>query len=617
MTASGLLSSCLAFRNDLSDGKEHGRRTREHRQALLAAINLSTLWDDYGIVGDVILFTNDFPRADINQLMTPDLLHQIIKGAFFDHLVIWVGEYLVLEHGESAAEKILDEIDRRIAAVPAFAGLRCFPEGRNFKQWTGDDSKALMKVYIPAIAGLVPRDIVCTFSAFLQFCYLVRCLFLTERTLQEVSSALDRFRIYRKVFEITGVRPDGFSLPRQHSMDHYMQHTRNFGVPNGLCSSITESKHIKAVKEPWSRSNRFEALGQMLLTNQRLDKLSAAREDFTSRGMLQGTALSAALLEIEQTALAADCDDNLFEHHDNDQSQSSIDSDESDSDWDDEPVPRREDDEPSEHDAGDEDRHADRAPRTYNVDGDPVEARDMLAHVDLAWRAATGYPRTLPELGDHIGQSALPKLVSRFLYDQSHRDNPHAPNTEDVPLAECPLFTGRVAVFHSASATFYAPSDISGIAGMRREHICATPSWRSGPGRYDCVFVANNDADGFRGMHVTRVRLFFSFSFQAEDMPCALVKWFSPCRRIALLGSYFNTMTTSTGMWIVKPDFDFNGRRSVGVIHLDAIVRATHLIGVYGESHLPPKFKYTDSLDAFAAFYVNKYADHHAHEIAF
>ncbi len=34
----------------------------------------------------------------------------------------------------------------RIAAVPSFAGLCRFPEGRGFKQWTGDDSKALMKV---------------------------------------------------------------------------------------------------------------------------------------------------------------------------------------------------------------------------------------------------------------------------------------------------------------------------------------------------------------------------------------------------------------------------------------------------------------------------------------
>ena len=37
----------------------------------------------------------------------------------------------------------------------------------------------------------------------------------------------------------------------------------------------------------------------------------------------------------------------------------------------------------------------------------------------------------------------------------------------------------QVSVFHSAVATFYALSDISGIRGMRREHIRSTPSWHA------------------------------------------------------------------------------------------------------------------------------------------
>ncbi|KAJ7362401.1 hypothetical protein DFH08DRAFT_683551, partial [Mycena albidolilacea] len=41
--------------------------------------------------------------------------------------------------------------------------------------------------------------------------------------------------------------------------------------------AIPESRHITAVKKPWRRSSRYNALGQMLLTNQRLDKLAAAR----------------------------------------------------------------------------------------------------------------------------------------------------------------------------------------------------------------------------------------------------------------------------------------------------------------------------------------------------
>ncbi len=78
-------------------------------------------------------------------------------------------------------------------------------------------------------------------------------------------------------------------------MKHYVHLIQEYGAPNGLCSSITESKHIKAVKEPWRRSNRFEALGQMLKTNSRLCKLAAARAHFKKRGMLHGTALFHAL----------------------------------------------------------------------------------------------------------------------------------------------------------------------------------------------------------------------------------------------------------------------------------------------------------------------------------
>jgi len=46
-------------------------------------------------------------------MLTPDLLHQIIKGVFKDHLVTWIGEYLKIEYSEAEANRILDDIDRR------------------------------------------------------------------------------------------------------------------------------------------------------------------------------------------------------------------------------------------------------------------------------------------------------------------------------------------------------------------------------------------------------------------------------------------------------------------------------------------------------------------------
>ncbi len=56
---------------------------------------------------------NYFPCADIHELITPDLLHQVIKGTFKDHLVTWVEEYIVLTHGKTCAKQIWDNIDKQ------------------------------------------------------------------------------------------------------------------------------------------------------------------------------------------------------------------------------------------------------------------------------------------------------------------------------------------------------------------------------------------------------------------------------------------------------------------------------------------------------------------------
>jgi hypothetical protein len=237
-------------------------------------------------------------------MISPDILHQLIKGTFKDHLVTWVEDYIKMKHPSDAA-KILSDVDRRIAAAPSFPGLRRFPEGRGFKQWTGDDSKALMKVhvyifyhvqvstsilyyfqvYLPAVHGYLPPTMVQVIAAFLDFCYLVRKSVLDEDDLQRVEDAVNRFHQKRMIFVEEGVR-DGFGLPRQHSLCHYRNLIMEFGAPNGLCSSITESRHITAVKEPYRRSNKFNALSQMILTNQRLDKIAASRVHFDARGQM-------------------------------------------------------------------------------------------------------------------------------------------------------------------------------------------------------------------------------------------------------------------------------------------------------------------------------------------
>ncbi|KAG1730651.1 uncharacterized protein EDB91DRAFT_1252511 [Suillus paluster] len=98
--------------------KPASERCCEHTEALVEEATLGDLWDEYGIP-----FTNNFPRTDIHELIAPDLLHQLIKGTFKDHIVDWVKKYLDQTHGKTAAKCIMDDIDRRIVATPSFAGL--------------------------------------------------------------------------------------------------------------------------------------------------------------------------------------------------------------------------------------------------------------------------------------------------------------------------------------------------------------------------------------------------------------------------------------------------------------------------------------------------------------
>ena len=144
---------------------------------------------------------------------------------------------------------------------------------------------------------------------------------------------------------------------------------------------------------------------------------------------------------------------------------------------------------------------------------------------------------------------------------------------------------------------------------MRNEHICAVKSWRRGPAHHDCIFVETDpDAPGMAGLDIAHVILFFSCTFDGLKYSCALVQWFSRVGQSADPG---------TGMWVVEPYVTDEGVPIASVIHLDTIVRAAHLLPVFKEEFVSRDLLFSDTLDKFQLFYVNKFVDHHAFEIAF
>jgi len=215
------------------------------------------------------------------------------------------------------------------------------------------------------------------------------------------------------------------------------------------------------------------------------------------------------------------------------------------------------------------------------------------------------YPTSVHELAAHLGQLHLHELIQQFLYWQL---NPEDDRT-DIPLPLCPEFDSDISVFHSATSTFHAPSDPSGIRGIHHEVIQSTPSWHNKKPHHDCVFVEHDtEALGIQGLDIVYVLAFMSFVADGVHYPSTLVQWFT---------HVYEEPDQLTGMWMVQAEQSADGSPIVSVIHTKYILRGTHLIPIFGQDFIPPGLHFSHSLDTFSAFYVNRFINHHAFEILF
>ncbi|QRV93925.1 hypothetical protein RhiJN_21943 [Ceratobasidium sp. AG-Ba] len=212
----------------------------------------------------------DLPDVDLHKCIAPDVLHQLYQGVFKSHLFRWLKFFV--------GEGVLDE---RFAAMPRAEGMTHFPKGVSaVKQWTGRESKEMLKQILPAVLGdLCPEEAQLARS-IIDFIFIAHSASMTDTDLATLEHELDTFHRFKDVLIAKGFYQSEARFDRiakLHALSHYVEMIRWLGTPDGYSTELSEHLHIEFAKVPWRASNKVRPLPQMLTYIQRQEAIRIHR----------------------------------------------------------------------------------------------------------------------------------------------------------------------------------------------------------------------------------------------------------------------------------------------------------------------------------------------------